>query len=71
MMSSNVASIGNQMAWLNTSANNIAKAAVGKGDVDLAKEFTDQINIENGVKANATAIKTEDEMSKTLLDIKA
>lgn len=70
MMSSNVSSIGNQMALLNTSASNIAKAGVGEKYVDLAKEFTDQIKIEDGVKANAVAIKTEDEMSKTLLDIK-
>jgi len=38
---------------------------------DLTKEMTDQIVIENGFKAQIPAIKTQDEMTKTLLDIKA
>jgi flagellar hook protein FlgE len=38
---------------------------------DLTKELTDQIAIEDGFKAQIPAIKTEDEMTKTLLDIKA
>jgi flagellar hook protein FlgE len=38
---------------------------------NLTKELTDQIVIEDGFKAQAPAIKTEDEMYKTLLDIKA
>ena len=43
-----------------------------KGDrLDLSKEITNQIVIENGFKAQAPAIKTQDEMTKTLLDIKA
>jgi len=43
-----------------------------KGDrLDLSKEITNQIVIENGFKAQAPAIKTQDEMTKTILDIKA
>jgi len=39
--------------------------------VNLTKEITDQIVIEYGFKAQVPAIKTADEMTKTLLDIKA
>ena len=43
-----------------------------KGDrVELSQEITNQIAIENGFKAQVPAIKTQDEMTKTLLDIKA
>ena len=43
-----------------------------KGDrLELSKEITNQVVIENGFKAQAPAIKTQDEMTKTLLDIKA
>jgi flagellar hook protein FlgE len=42
-----------------------------KEGTNLTKELTDQIVIENGFKAQAPAIKTQDEMTKTLLDIKA
>ncbi|MEA3373879.1 MAG: hypothetical protein U9Q62_09335 [Campylobacterota bacterium] len=38
---------------------------------DLSKELTDQIVIEDVVDANAAAIKTQDQMFGTLLDIKA
>jgi len=38
---------------------------------NLTKELTDQIVIEDGFKAQIPAIKTQDEMTKTLLDIKA
>ena len=42
-----------------------------KEGTSLTKELTDQIVIENGYKAQVPAIKTQDEMTKTLLDIKA
>jgi len=42
-----------------------------KYGTNLNKELTDQIVIENGFKAQIPAIKTQDEMTKTLLDIKA
>ncbi len=41
-----------------------------KYGTNLNKELTDQIVIENGFKAQIPAIKTQDEMTKTLLDIK-
>ena len=43
-----------------------------EGDrVELSKEITNQIVIEDGFKAQIPAIKTQDEMTKTILDIKA
>jgi flagellar hook protein FlgE len=48
----------------------ISTKTVDEG-VNLTKELTDQIVIENGFKAQMPAIKTQDEMTKTLLDIKA
>ena len=42
-----------------------------RSQTDLAKEISDQIIAQNGVALNVTAIKTEDEMLGTLLDIKA
>ena len=38
---------------------------------NLKKEIVDQIVIKDGFKAQVSAIKTQDEMTKTLLDIKA
>ncbi len=38
---------------------------------DLSKELTDQIVIEDALGANVAAIKTQDQMFGTLLDIKA
>ena len=42
-----------------------------KSQTDLAKELPDQIIIGGVEKANVAAIKTQDEMFGTLLDIKA
>ena len=39
--------------------------------LDLNKELINQMVIENGFKAQVPPIKTEDEMTKSLLDIKA
>ncbi|WP_127680542.1 flagellar basal body rod C-terminal domain-containing protein [Nautilia sp. PV-1] len=46
-------------------------ADTSQSGTDLTKELTDQIVIEDGFKAQIPAIKTQDEMTKTLLDIKA
>ncbi|WP_456479422.1 flagellar basal body protein [Nautilia sp.] len=46
-------------------------ADIADSGMDLTKELTDQIVIGNGFKAQIPAIKTQDEMTKTLLDIKA
>jgi flagellar hook protein FlgE len=42
-----------------------------KSQTDLAKELTDQVVVEDATAVNVTAIKTQDEMVGTLLDIKA
>ncbi|MEO1928549.1 MAG: flagellar basal body rod C-terminal domain-containing protein [Nautiliaceae bacterium] len=39
--------------------------------VNITKELTNQIVIEDGFKAQLPAIKTQEEMDKTILDIKA
>ena len=44
---------------------------ISNSGTDLTKELTDQIVIEDGFKVQIPAIKTQDEMIKTLLDIKA
>jgi flagellar hook protein FlgE len=48
----------------------ISTNTVNEG-TNLTKELTEQIVIENGFKAQVPAIKTQDEITKTLLDIKA
>lgn len=40
-----------------------------KSQTNLVKEITDQITIENSTAANVQAIKTQDQMIGTLLDI--
>ena len=42
-----------------------------RSQTDLAKEIPDQIEIESAVAVNVTAIKTQDELLGSLLDIKA
>ena len=42
-----------------------------KSQTNLAKEIPDQIIAQNSTALNVTAIKTQDEMMGTLLDIKA
>lgn len=42
-----------------------------KSQTDLAKEIPDQIVAQDATAVNITAIKTQDEMFGTLLDIKA
>ena len=41
-----------------------------KSQTDLAKEIPDQMIAQGGVAVNVTAIKTEDEILGTLLDLK-
>jgi len=70
----------NNIANVNTKNFKPDEAVIGnnlevnsqKGDrLELSKEITNQVVIENGFKAQVPAIKTQDEMTKTLLDIKA
>ena len=42
-----------------------------RSQTDLAKELTDQIVAQDGTSVNVSAIKTQDEMFGSLLDIKA
>lgn len=42
-----------------------------KSQTDLAKEFPDQIVAQDATSVNVTAVKTQDEMFGSLLDIKA
>jgi flagellar hook protein FlgE len=42
-----------------------------KSQTDLAKEIPDQITIDGVAKANVTAIKAQDDIMGTLLDLKA
>jgi flagellar hook protein FlgE len=42
-----------------------------KSQTDLAKELTDQVVVEDVTAANVSAIKTQDDMLGSLLDIKA
>ncbi|NWF65887.1 MAG: hypothetical protein HXX81_00275 [Campylobacterales bacterium] len=53
--------------------NNVAKERNNLFDsgVDLVKNVTAEIEIEKDVKANIKSIQTQDEMTKTILDIKA
>ena len=44
---------------------------ISENGTDLTKEIANQIEIKNGFKAQIPVIKTEDEMTKTILDIKA
>ena len=56
----------------NTDSNAIlAISQTSNSPTDLALEFTNQILIEEGIKANVSAIKTEDTMLGTLMDLKA
>lgn len=50
---------------------NESKSAEDRSNTDLAKELTDQIPIEKGLAVNVKAIKTQDEMLGTLMDIKS
>jgi flagellar hook protein FlgE len=50
---------------------NASAARVAKGDMDLAKETVEETVSKKGFEANAVAVKTQDETTKSLLDIKA
>jgi len=65
-ISSNVASIQTNQSFLNTTAKSIEKQ-----DGDLAKDMTNLIVAEDVNAVNVTAIKAQDEMLGSLLDIKA
>lgn len=86
-ISSNISSIQAHQTMMNTNANNIANvntdgsvtANTTKADntsslmsqTDLVKEIPDQMIAEKATAVNATAIRTQDEMLGSLLDIKS
>lgn len=49
----------------------VAQSRKSTNGTDLATEFTDQIALDKSFEANATTIKTQDEMLGSLLDMKA
>ena len=70
-ISNNVSSIQAHQTMLNTSANNVANLGSKASQTDLSKEMVTQMVVEDATALNVTAIKTQDEMFGTLLDIKA
>jgi flagellar hook protein FlgE len=68
-ISNNIASIQTQQSALNSSAKNVANAQSGK--TDLAEEFPKQIIAQEATAMNVSAIKTQDQMLGSLLDIQA
>lgn len=65
-ISSNTASIQTNNSFLNTTAKSIEKQSG-----DLAKDMTNLIVAQDVNAVNITAIKAQDEMLGSLLDIKA
>ena len=70
-ISNNISSIQSHQNMMNTSASNVANMSNKNSNTDLAKEMTNQIVASSGTEVNASAIKTQDDMIGTLLDIKA
>ena len=64
-ISSNTTSIQTNQSFLNTTAKSIEKQSS-----DLAKDMTNLIVAEDVSEVNVTAIKAQDEMLGSLLDIK-
>ena len=62
----NVTSIQNNQSFLNTTATSISNQSG-----DLSKNMTNLIVAEDVNSVNVTALKTQDEMLGSLLDIKA
>lgn len=55
-----------------TKANTMSASSNGseKSQTNLAKELTDQVSIEKATQSNVQAIRTQDEMYGSLLDIR-
>jgi flagellar basal body rod protein FlgG len=72
-ISSNVNSMINTQYSLNESANKIVSTLTlgGSQQVDFAKEMTNLVSTPKALDVNVSAIKTQDEMMGSLLDIKA
>ena len=70
-ISNNISSLQSNQAFMNTSAVNVSNAGNPKAQVDLSKEMTNQVIAEKVSAVNVSAIKTQNEMLGSLLDIKA
>jgi len=70
-ISNNISSLQTNQAFMNNSANNVANLNVSSSTTDLNKEIPNQILAQNISSADISAIKTQDEMLGSLLDIKA
>jgi len=70
-VSTNVSSILDHQSMLNKSAQKLSSISQKGSNTDLAKEITNQIIAKDGVSVNANAIKTQNEMMGSLLDLKA
>ena len=55
---------------LNASAQRVAASDARANDVDYVKERTDQIGATTSFKANAAVVRTAQDMSQQLLDLK-
>jgi flagellar hook protein FlgE len=70
-ISNNISSLQSNQTFMNTTANSIANVSKQGSGVDLSKEMTNQIVGEKVNAVNVSAIKAQDEMLGSLLDIKA
>ena len=83
MISSNVSSLMSNQTYMNNNANSETQNGATKANTsmatsngseksqtDLSKELTDQVTIEKVAQSNVQAIRTQDEMLGSLLDIR-
>lgn len=68
-INNNVVSIQTNIQKINNSAKNIANISQEK-EINLVKEFNEQMISTNAIKNNASVIQTNDELFETLLDLK-
>lgn len=70
-ISGNISSLQSNQTFMNKNASDIANVSRQGSGVDLSKAMTDQIIGEKVSAVNVSAIKTQNEMLGSLLDIKA
>jgi flagellar hook protein FlgE len=69
-ITANISSIQYQQDLFNQSAQRVGSSAINP-KVDLAKEIPDQMIAQKSIESNIVAIKTDDEMMGTLIDMRA
>jgi len=70
-ISNNVNAIQTNQQMMDKSATNVANINTPNSNVDLSKEIPTQIVAQDVESANVSAIKTQDDMFGSLLDIKS